>query len=105
MRIETKLVRDRIPELLLSDGRLLRVRRVHGKELCRYLIIKLREEVEELSNSLSIEEVADILEVLEELARSCLRVEWGEVLRVKNAKRVERGGFSKGLIATYIARD
>jgi len=102
---ERKLVRDKIPELIAREGRLVKVARVSGKELCDLLIAKLREEVEELSESLSVEEVADVLEVLEAIASKCLGVGWEEVLRVKEIKKAERGGFEEGLVAEFVRND
>ncbi len=105
MGTERKLVRDKIPELVARDGRLVKVVKVSGRELCGLLIAKLREEVEELSESPSVEEVADVLEVLEAIASKCLRVEWGEVLRIKEAKKAERGGFEEGFVAEFVRSD
>jgi len=105
LNTERKLVRDKVPELIARDGRLVRVVRASGEELCDLLIAKLREEVEELSKSLSVEEVADVLEVLEAIASKCLGVEWGEVLRVKEIKKAERGGFEEGLVAEFVRND
>jgi len=102
LNTERKLVRDKIPELIARDGRLVKVARVSGKELCNLLIAKLREEVEELSGSPSVEEVADVLEVLEAIASKCLGVGWEEVLKVKEIKKAERGGFEEGLVAEFI---
>ena len=104
MGTERKLVRDRVPELIARDGRLIKVLRVSGKELCDLLIAKLKEEVEELSGSPSVEEVADVLEVLEAIVTKCLGATWGEVIRVKEAKRAERGGFEEGLVAEFVRR-
>ena len=91
-------MRDEIPRILESRGIRFRLYRVEGEELCRLLIEKLREEVEELAKSMSVEEAADILEVLEAIARRCLGVEWSEVLRVRELKRRERGSFEMGYV-------
>jgi len=99
------LVRDGVPELLAREGRLVRVERVSGRELCEALLAKVEEEVRELREAPSVEEVADVLEALKAVARHCLGVEWGAVEEVAGRKRVERGGFEKGLIAEYVPRE
>ncbi len=102
MRVVRKLVRDRIPEALAREGRLLRVEVVEGGELCRALMDKVVEEVRELRRSPSVEEVADILEVLKAIAKHCLGIEWGVVEEFAERKRVERGSFDGGFIAEYV---
>jgi len=102
--IERKLVRDKVPELLMKEGRLVNVIKVSGNELCNLLVMKLKEEVNELSMSLSIEESADILEVLETLAEKCLGKAWNEVVKVKEAKKSKRGGFREGIVVEYIRK-
>jgi len=103
LRMERKLVRDKVPELIAREGRLISVSKASEDELCDLLIKKLEEEVEELRKAPSVEEVADVLEVLEAIASKCLGVGWDEVLKVKNIKRAERGGFEEGLVAKYFA--
>jgi len=101
MTIISKLVRDKIPEILREKGRLIKVNRVEGNELCYHLLKKLNEEVDELKSNLSIEEIADVLEVLEAITRTCLGKTMNEVMSVKEMKKKKLGGFDKGLIATY----
>jgi len=93
-----KLVRDRIPELV--PGTYVRVS--SSRELFEMLKRKLVEEVMEFLESDNIEELADILEVVEALARM-KGVEWQKLIEIKEAKRRERGGFEKGYI--LIAKD
>ncbi len=93
-----KLVRDRIPELV--PGTYVRVS--SSRELFEMLKRKLVEEVMEFLESDNIEELADILEVVETLARM-KGIEWQKLIEIKEAKRRERGGFEKGYI--LIAKD
>lgn len=60
-----KLVRDRIPEIIQEDGKTPIIRIVDEEEYVRELDRKLCEEVEEYRADGSIEEMADVLEVLQ----------------------------------------
>ncbi len=57
---------------------------------------KLQEEVREYLDSSSIEEMADILEVLHGIAFH-KGISWEEVETVRIRKRDERGGFEQGI--------
>jgi len=93
-----KLIRDRIPEIIEKAGKWCLCRTVHGKdEHVVMLQHKMQEEVEEFVHDPSYEEAADILEVLRELA-ALYDLEMDEIWRTADAKRQERGGFSKGII-------
>lgn len=70
---------------------------VSPKEKCELLKSKLIEEVEEFLQSNSLEELADILEVVEALGK-CLGAEWGELMQIKEVKKRERGGFEEGWV-------
>ena len=59
-----KLVRDRIPEIIIADGKKPIVRTLNQDEYLKELDIKLNEEVAEYQIDKSIEEMADVLEVL-----------------------------------------
>ena len=59
-----KLVRDRIPEIIIADGKEPIVRTLNQYEYLEELDIKLNEEVAEYQIDKSIEEMADVLEVL-----------------------------------------
>lgn len=94
-----KLVRDRIPEIIRSTGRIPTVRPLQGEELIEALLWKLVEESSELraaSPTERIEELADIFEVVQALARN-LGVDMAGLARAADAKRAERGGFDSGL--------
>ncbi|NPA96659.1 MAG: nucleoside triphosphate pyrophosphohydrolase [Crenarchaeota archaeon] len=88
----TKLVRDRIPRLCKA-----RFVRVDRETMCSLLRYKLLEEVAEFVRSPSVEELADIVEVVDALSR-CLGASLADVLVAKEVKRVERGGFEEGYV-------
>lgn len=94
-----KLVRDRIPEIIRAAGKQPVTRTVADPaELKQRLIDKLAEEMQEYRESGSIEEIADILEVLQGLVEQVHGVKWEEVRKLQGQKWEERGGFSRGII-------
>ncbi len=81
-----KLVRDKIPQIVRNRN----FKRCKENERVLLLAKKLCEESMEFLISLNIEELADVLEVLEEL----LKIYGKEKVElVKNRKKEERGGF------------
>ena len=89
-----KLVRDKIPEIIKRSGKKPIYRTLSDAEYLEALEKKLDEEIAEFHESKSIEELADVLEVL-----SALRKSFGytddQVIDVRLAKYNERGGFSE----------
>ncbi len=90
-----KLVRDRIPEILDGKGVPYEQRIAGDAEYRTELIKKLVEEADEFQEEGSIEELADVLEVIDALRTL---PEYAEVSAVQDRKREERGGFLKRLI-------
>ena len=91
-----KLVRDRIPEIIRADGREPDVRTLDDAEYLHELHVKLHEEADELaaaSGDQVAEELADVLEVVQAIARAN-GVDMGQVGRVADRKRSDRGGFN-----------
>ena len=95
-----KLVRDKIPEIMASRGEKVVVRKVSGAELVRMLKLKLLEEVFEYLESDQVEELADVVEVVLELARTH-GLSQEELEKIRLEKRDKRGGFSKGLVVSF----
>lgn len=92
-----KLVRDRIPDIISSKGEMYRIHTADDTEYERMLFEKLREETEELICDKTIDEVADVLEVIDAIA-SFKGFSRESVDRAKQKKYEERGGFSKRII-------
>lgn len=87
-----KLVRDRIPEIIRNDGKKPIIEILSNQDYLKELDKKLNEEVAEYQADKSIEEMADILEVLFAVCEARGHsVE--ELLQVKEFKREKRGGF------------
>ncbi len=94
-----KLVRDKIPDIILSNGEVPITRILSLDEYKIELERKLKEETEEVLNSNGndrIEELADLLEVMISLAK----LEERDFKDIEDAcilKREKRGSFSKRL--------
>jgi len=92
-----KLVRDKIPERIRSRGQIAVTHIADDAEYERKLKEKLREEVEEFDKSGSLEELADIVEVLEAILAHH-GWSWEELHALKQKKAEERGKFQKRII-------
>ena len=64
MKVYNKLVRDKIPEIILKDNELPTTRILDDEEYIKELNRKLQEEVNEYLEAENIEEMVDILEVI-----------------------------------------
>lgn len=90
-----KLVRDLVPELMREQGASPRVRVLHDdKEYLQALNLKLREELLEYEEKYSIEELADIIEVVEALQEHVDKVSGGALSKARDYKRSTKGGFT-----------
>ena len=89
-----KLVRDKMPEIIIADGKKPITRILNNDEYLLELDKKLNEEISEYQEDKSIEEMADVLEVLFAICEARgYSVE--ELMEVRNCKREKRGGFEK----------
>ena len=89
-----KLVRDRIPEIIKNNGQECVTEILSTEEYITALDVKLREEMEEYQRDKSIDELADLLEVVYSVAKSR---GWSveELEEVRKNKSEKRGGFEK----------
>lgn len=87
-----KLVRDKIPEIIQTQGEIPHFCVLNEEEFSRRLEQKLDEEVEEFHREANIEELADILEVVFALAEN-LGSNRDELIQVYRKKHEARGGF------------
>ena len=100
-KYHNKLVRDKIPQIIKESGKESLCRCLSTEEMNLYLEKKLTEEVEEYYYSRSLEELADILEVVYALAemQGCDKLEL-EKLRLQ--KEVKNGAFKNGIFLEYV---
>lgn len=92
-----KLIRDKIPEIIVESGKNCDIIKVNGEELRVYLENKLHEEVSEYVDAKNLEELADIMEVLYGLAHS-LGYTDQDLNEFRDKKHNNRGGFKEGII-------
>lgn len=92
-----KLVRDKIPEIIKQKGGTAIIHIATQKEYWEKLKEKLGEEVKEFKAEPSIEELADILEVVDAIIEF-KKFSKARLKQVKKDKKRERGGFKKRII-------
>lgn len=97
MKKYNKLVRDNIPKIIEASNKTCVIEVVTGKEKEEYLEEKLKEEVNEYLEDKNLEELADVMEVLFALADN-LGYKEEDLLNKREEKKLERGGFKKGII-------
>jgi len=96
----SKLVRDRIPEIMRREGKTPDVGRVTGERLREALKDKLVEEALELRAAASAAadvraELVDVLEVADAIV-DAYGLDRAEIEELKKKKHAERGGFKEG---------
>ena len=94
-----KLIRDKIPEIISASGKVATVETMSEIECRAALLTKLVEEAREVQEAMPEEittELADVLEVVDSIARA-FGIEADEIQKVQAQRRAERGGFEKRL--------
>lgn len=89
-----KLVRDKIPDIIKSEGRECRCSILSDDDYYKELKRKLIEEVNEFIESDDIEELADLEEVLRAIL-DVKKISYDDFEKVRNAKVNKIGAFSK----------
>tara|TARA_Y100000994_G_scaffold155349_1_gene127243 strand:+ start:264 stop:581 length:318 start_codon:yes stop_codon:yes gene_type:complete len=93
-----KLVRDDIPRIIEDAGKGCTLRYCNGRdEHMVFLGLKMTEEVQEFLQDPSLEEAADMYEVLLTMIQASGH-DFDTVVRAASRKRFERGGFGKGIV-------
>lgn len=100
MKYFNKLVRDKIPRIISGERREHSIRYLQDNEFKRKLWDKLYEEIEEFVEKPCPEEMADILEVLQEIAK-LNDLDWEDVLQAKENKLREKGGFDLKILLEW----
>lgn len=92
-----KLVRDRIPEIIEADGKTCVCEVLSDEDYLRLLDQKLNEELAEYQESKSLEELADLFEVMRAVVKARgWTMEKLEQVRADKADK--RGGFEKKIL-------
>lgn len=97
-----KLVRDRIPEMIEADGKSCVYETLNDGDYLYLLDQKLNEELAEYQESKSLEELADLMEVIQAVVKAR---GWTleELERVRADKAAKRGGFEKKILLKEVA--
>ena len=92
-----KLVRDKIPDIIRQSGKDCTCSILSDEDYLKFLDEKLNEELAEYQESKSMEELADLLEVMRAVA-----VARGsspeEIENIRREKAEKRGGFEKKIL-------
>lgn len=92
--VHNKLVRDRIPEIIEASGRTCTMEVLPNDAYIQALDAKLNEELAEYQQSKSLEELADLLEVMGAVVKA-RGYTWDDLTRVRKEKRAQRGAFDQ----------
>ena len=97
-----KLVRDKIPQIIESTGKTCRTEILEDETYLQLLDEKLGEELAEYQESKSLEELADLLEVMEAVV-TARGYRWEQLMAVKAEKKAARGGFEEKLLLLEVS--
>lgn len=99
-----KLVRDKIPEIIESDGKTCKTEILSDEAYLKMIDAKLDEELAEYHTEQNIEELADLIEVIyaATLARgSSLE----ELQKIRQEKAQKRGAFTRKILLKEVAEE
>ncbi|AEK19744.1 nucleoside triphosphate pyrophosphohydrolase [Methanococcus maripaludis] len=96
-----KLVRDKIPDIIFEEGKISLIHTADEEEFKIKLNEKLIEEATEFSENPSIEELADIFEVINAICEF-YGFDLKEIEEERIKKLNERGGFSERVILDIV---
>lgn len=97
MKSYSKLVRDRIPEIIAAGGKTCICEELSDGVYLDFLDKKLNEELAEYQESKSLEELADLLEVMQAVVKA-RGWTWEKLEQVRKDKAAQRGGFEKKIL-------
>lgn len=95
--MKSKLVRDKIPEIIKDDGKIPRTHFADKKEFGGMLNKRFQEEAEEFIQIPSIEKMADIFEVITAI-NDFRGWKLEEVIKIQEKKREKKGAFRRRVI-------
>ena len=96
-----KLIRDKIPEIIASQGKTCHTQILDPDAYRTMLEEKLQEELNEYLESKHLEELADLLEVIRALV-AANGYTWAQLEATRAAKFAQRGGFEKRILLTEV---
>ena len=96
-----KLIRDKIPEIIASQGKTCHTQILDPNAYQTMLETKLQEELNEYLESKQLEELADLLEVIRALV-AANGYTWAQLEATRETKFAQRGGFEKRILLTEV---
>ena len=102
--VHNKLVRDRIPEIIEASGRKCITQVLPDDAYIQALDAKLNEELAEYQQSKSLEELADLLEVMGAVVKA-RGYTWDDLTRVRKEKRACRGAFDQRIFLKEVIEE
>jgi predicted house-cleaning noncanonical NTP pyrophosphatase (MazG superfamily) len=100
----SKLVRDKIPQIIEESGKRAITYALSDKEYEVFLERKLDEETLEYHESKDAEELADILEVVVALAEH-KGLSFEDLMALRNEKAEKKGSFSERIFLVAVSED
>ncbi|MBQ5562539.1 MAG: nucleoside triphosphate pyrophosphohydrolase [Clostridia bacterium] len=97
-----KLIRDKIPEIIEQSGKKCIIEVMDNDTYIEYLDQKLNEELAEYQQDKSIEELADLLEVMYAVV-TARGYSVAELERIRLEKAEKRGAFEKKLLLKSVS--
>lgn len=101
LKVHNKLVRDKIPAIIASQGGTATTRTLGDAEYVQALIAKLAEECAEFTEAVNLEELADVQEVVLALADAI--ASRTELEQTRAAKNEARGAFAQKIFLESVA--
>ena len=101
MKEYNKLVRDLIPQIIVSSGGTPVCEELDESAYKLALCKKLTEEANEFADGPCMEELADLLEVVEAVCHA-YSYDINEILSIKADKKTARGGFEKRILLKHV---
>jgi predicted house-cleaning noncanonical NTP pyrophosphatase (MazG superfamily) len=107
MKFFNKLVRDKIPEIIVKENKIPKVRILSDDEYKFELLKKLVEESGEVLEAKNnqedlIKELGDLLEVIDSTIKA-FNLNQGDILALKDKRKKERGGFDKKIFLENVS--
>lgn len=99
-----KLVRDKIPERIEKAGKTCKIEILMDKQYIKLLNEKLFEEVNEYLNSGTVEELADMGEVMHAILEY-KKVSIEEFQKIRLKKQESHGGFKKRILLKEVIEE
>ncbi len=100
-RVYNKLVRDKIPSTIRSEGAIPTIRKITDGEIFECLNKKLMEETQEFLSSNKVEELVDIYEVILAILDK-RKISLHEFEKMRCEKMQKRGAFVENIFLMYV---